>query len=156
MIRTRTPRIVGLAVSVCVLILALAAVALAANRGFKGKVDGGGKVDFKAKLKKGKVVQVVGSAKPLPFGHGFRWNKVPAKCPKGKLTISGHFNFPMNVGPGGKFKKSVSTSTGKTTVSGTFSSASKASGKLKFNGGVYHDGELWTGCVTNAKWSAKH
>ena len=97
---------------------------------------------------------MVGSAKPLPFGHGFRWNKVLMKCPKGKSTISGHFNFPMNVGPGGRFKKSVSTSTGKTTVSGTFSSASKASGKLKFNGGVYHEGELWTGCVTNAKWSA--
>ena len=156
MVRTRTPRIVGLAVAASVVILALAAVALAANRGFKGKVAGGGKVDFKAKIKKGKPIQVVGSAKPLPFGHGFRWNKVPAKCPKGKLMISGHFNFPMNVGPGGKFKKSVSTSTGKTTVSGTFSSANKASGKLKFNGGVYHDGELWTGCVTNAKWSAKH
>jgi len=156
MIRTRNRRIVGLVVLVSLAVLALAAVALAANRGFKGKVEKGGKVDFKAKVKKGKVVQVIGSAKPLPFGHGFRWNNVPAKCPKGKLTISGHFNFPMNVGPGGKFKKSVSTSTGKTTVSGTFSSASKASGRLKFNGGVYHDGELWTGCVTNAKWSAKH
>jgi hypothetical protein len=71
-----------------VVVLAMPALAIAGVRHFKGPIDPSGNVAFDAKTRHGRVVKV----KP-----GFEFHHVPMTCNEGKRTISGSFNFAMDV-----------------------------------------------------------
>ena len=147
------------------LLLAFAGMATAGPAAFKGKVKGGGTLDFKVKFKRGKPVQVVHAANPKPFGKGFTYTAIPVKCEQGreqifsqvpkalKVSKKGKFSYKLNLPqhtPQGNYVNTV-------RISGKFVSKKKATGTLRFQGVLYHaPSVLWTDCDSGVKrWTAK-
>jgi hypothetical protein len=150
--------------SVGLLLLAFAGIAAAGPAAFKGKVKGGGTVDFKVKFKRGKPVQIVHAANPKPFGKGFTYTAIPVKCKQGKEQIFSQvpkalkvskkrrFSYKLNlpqITPQGKYVNKI-------RISGRFVSKKKAAGTLRFQGAVYHaPSVLWTDCDSGvSRWTA--
>lgn len=145
--------------------LAVAAIASAGTTSYSGKVKGGGTVEFKAKFKRGKPVQIVHAANPKPFGKGFTYTAIPVKCKQGKEEIFSQVPKALRVNRKGKFGYKITlpqhTPQGnfknKIKITGKFKSKKKVTGTLRFQGGLYHDlGVLWTGCDSGVThWTAK-
>jgi hypothetical protein len=121
--------------------LALPANAIAGVRHFKGPIQPSGNVAFEAKSRHGKIVKV----KP-----GFQFSHVPLTCNEGDQTISGSFNFSMEVThrhfhATGVYKSSAGQGT--VAVAGDFRhQGRKAVGTINAHGNFSPGGQDVTGC----------
>lgn len=153
----------GLACAV-VFVLALSGIATGATNTYRGKIDEGGVVKFKAKVKRGKPVQVVHSPKPKPIGTGFSFKRVRVQCKQGNEKLTSTVSKALKVNKRGKFHYALSapvvlpggTVRTKLEISGKFLSKREATGTLRYKGVLPHGNEFWTGCDSGlTHWSAK-
>jgi hypothetical protein len=149
-----------------VLALLLVPAALAGTSSFSGKFKGGGTIEFKAKFKRGKPVQIVHDADPAPFGRGLSYTSVPVRCDQGDEEIISQVPKALKVNRHGRFHYKIKLpqlqSDGgieynRVKITGKFVSKRKAKGTLRFQGSLFHDlGVLWTNCDSGVVgWTAK-
>jgi hypothetical protein len=147
------------------LALLLVPAALAGTASFSGRFKGGGTIEFKAKFKRGKPVQVVHDADPAPFGRGLSYTSVPVRCDQGDEEIISQVPKALKVDRRGRFHYRIKLPQGqpdgsveynRVKITGKFVSKRKAKGTLRFQGALFHDdGVRWTNCDSGVvNWTA--
>jgi hypothetical protein len=82
--------------AVLVVAVVLPATTAAGVRSFRGPVKPDGSIEFRVKVRHGKLARVKGS----PTRRGFTWKSIPIECETGSLpgdVMSGYFPFSIKV-----------------------------------------------------------